>query len=566
MEVSHLGPKEASKLKSGRKHLRANILPYACILSGCPRPEVLYMTREAWTSHMEKEHESTFEWVCHLCRHKDIDSVFRDRSAFRAHLEGEHDRDIKPHRIEMLLTAWRRKILLKLTHCPLCSFRSEDHSVVLNHSAEHVHSFSLRSLPWGPTDILEDEESGDDDGNYFNEYPYFDIGGSCSNSSLNAPGSRSSDVESQELPDLNFVQPKNVPLDEETQLTASSVEQVTSSVSGAEITAGWLATLDLNIPSTDQNVSREDTADISPEITAQAPEDNGNEISAKSRQLRHEDYTVGWICALSTELAAATAMLDEAHPVPPVQPEDTNSYVCGRIGDHNVVIACLPAGTYGSSAVVTVATGTLRSFPALKFILTVGTGGGAPYYGSQLDDAYGSENEEESVNNIRDIRLGDVVISHDVVQYSSGKLLHGKKFVPSGGKLNKLPPVVLSAVSRLQAQHYIKGTRILEILEEALKRHPGMDNSFGYPVSTEDRLFKSGTTHIGGGDSCKPCCGPNNINLVTRPDRPTTSPIVHYGTIGSANQIMKDAVVRDQLAEKENIICFDMEAAGKHYA
>ncbi|KAF2399728.1 hypothetical protein EJ06DRAFT_530524, partial [Trichodelitschia bisporula] len=32
-----------------------------------------------------------------------------------------------------------------------------------------------------------------------------------------------------------------------------------------------------------------------------------------TRRLRHEDYTIGWICALDIELAAPRKMLDEEH-------------------------------------------------------------------------------------------------------------------------------------------------------------------------------------------------------------------------------------------------------------
>jgi hypothetical protein len=31
------------------------------------------------------------------------------------------------------------------------------------------------------------------------------------------------------------------------------------------------------------------------------------------RQVRREEYTVGWVCALPIEFAAAQAMLDEEH-------------------------------------------------------------------------------------------------------------------------------------------------------------------------------------------------------------------------------------------------------------
>lgn len=58
-----------------------------------------------------------------------------------------------------------------------------------------------------------------------------------------------------------------------------------------------------------------------------------------------EDYTVGWICALSTESVAAQSFLDEEHARPAYQdPKDNNDYTLGKIGDHNVVIAVLPIG------------------------------------------------------------------------------------------------------------------------------------------------------------------------------------------------------------------------------
>jgi hypothetical protein len=57
------------------------------------------------------------------------------------------------------------------------------------------------------------------------------------------------------------------------------------------------------------------------------------------------DYTVGWICAISTEYVAAQAILDERHEGPEyVSPNDNNDYTLGKVGKHNVVIAVLPDG------------------------------------------------------------------------------------------------------------------------------------------------------------------------------------------------------------------------------
>ena len=64
-----------------------------------------------------------------------------------------------------------------------------------------------------------------------------------------------------------------------------------------------------------------------------------------------KDYTVGWICAISTGHVAAQAFLDEEHEGPKyVSPNDNNDYTLGRIGKHNVVIAVLPDGEYGTSS------------------------------------------------------------------------------------------------------------------------------------------------------------------------------------------------------------------------
>lgn len=37
---------------------------------------------------------------------------------------------------------------------------------------------------------------------------------------------------------------------------------------------------------------------------------------------------------------------------------------------------------------------------------------------------------------------------------------------------------------------------------------------------------------------------------------------IHYGLIASANTLMKDAVIRDRLIAKKDVLCFEMEAAG----
>jgi hypothetical protein len=62
-------------------------------------------------------------------------------------------------------------------------------------------------------------------------------------------------------------------------------------------------------------------------------------------------YTVGWICALTEEFVAAQAFLDETHErLKDMDPNDSNNYALGKMSDHNIVIACLPLGEYGTAS------------------------------------------------------------------------------------------------------------------------------------------------------------------------------------------------------------------------
>lgn len=40
------------------------------------------------------------------------------------------------------------------------------------------------------------------------------------------------------------------------------------------------------------------------------------------------------------------------------------------------------------------------------------------------------------------------------------------------------------------------------------------------------------------------------------------NPTIHYGLIASADQLMKDALIRDRLTAEKGVLCFEMEAAG----
>lgn len=267
-------------------------------------------------------------------------------------------------------------------------------------------------------------------------------------------------------------------------------------------------------------------------------------------RLPNEAYAVGWICAVNTESVAARAFLDEEHGPPSfVSPHDNNSYTLGSIKGHNVVIALLPDGEYGTSAATGVARDLVSTFPNVRIGLMVGIGGGAP-------------------NKNQDIRLGDVVVSSSrngnpaVIQYDFGKMIQGEGFDMT--RLLDQPPTLLrTAVNKVQEDYEFCGHQIKESIESCLRKRPRLRKKYRQPDATSDNLFKSDFVHPREAGSCETSCVKEE-HLVMRPPRDDEEddPMVHYGLIASANQVMKDALIRDSLSEKKGVLCFEMEAAG----
>ena len=249
-----------------------------------------------------------------------------------------------------------------------------------------------------------------------------------------------------------------------------------------------------------------------------------------------EQFTVGWISALPVELTAATAMLDEKYD----DSGYTTQYTLGRISGHNVVITCLPAGQCGTNSAAVAATRMQSEFRALQIGLMVGIGGGAP-------------------NPEMDIRLGDAVISQPqggyggVVQYDYGKTGSGGLCTRTG-YLNAPPDALLTAVSKLRS-NISAGKSNPKVHLSSLAHLPEFERRNAGP----DTLFQSSYSHIEG-PTCDRC---RKDMVVARTPRESEEGVIHYGTIASGNQVIKDGFTRDKLsAELGGVLCFEMEAAG----
>ncbi|KAF7540029.1 hypothetical protein G7054_g1692 [Neopestalotiopsis clavispora] len=264
-------------------------------------------------------------------------------------------------------------------------------------------------------------------------------------------------------------------------------------------------------------------------------------------QLQHNDYKVGWICALPKEQTAAMAMLDVRHTNLPKPPTDPNAYTLGSIGDHNIVIACLPKGQYGTVPASQVASNMASTFPGIKFGLMVGIGGGIP----------------------PKVRLGDVVVSvpvdqyPGVVQWDLGKAEEGGMFRRTGA-LNNPPTSLLTALTQLESEHEMMGPGFPKYLEELATKFPRLASKYATSDHLQDILFDKDYPHAsciddgGQDDTCESC---EKSRSVKREPRDVQ---VHYGLIASGNQVIKDAIFRESLVKELGgyLLCVEMEAAG----
>ncbi|THY46858.1 WD40 repeat-like protein [Aureobasidium pullulans] len=272
-------------------------------------------------------------------------------------------------------------------------------------------------------------------------------------------------------------------------------------------------------------------------------------MATAKKKLTHEDYVVGWICPMRVEYTAALFMLDEEHETLGQDAADENIYTLGSINGHNVVLATLPKT--GNSPTARVMTNMSRTFQALRFYLLVGIGGGIPV---RTDDG--------------PVRLGDVVVSENVIQHDRGK------FEASGFKLKGTlappPQVLLAATNTLLAKRDMTDD---DPLFEHLSR---IDTSkrrlkrYKFPGRRRDHVYEPSYTHLVKGATCDEAqCdpskrilrGPSNETLdsqvVEQPDI-----TIHQGTILSGETVMKNGAQRDAIAKPLDAICYECEAAG----
>jgi nucleoside phosphorylase len=101
--------------------------------------------------------------------------------------------------------------------------------------------------------------------------------------------------------------------------------------------------------------------------------------------------------------------------------------------------------------------------------------------------------------------------------------------------------------------------KLCEHLSVMIETFPTLRDDFTHQGTQHDRLFEADYDHQGDDATCARC---DVERLVHRSDRVRDAPVVYYGLIASANQVMRHGVTRDRLRRHLNVLCFEMEAAG----
>ncbi|KNB13727.1 hypothetical protein FOXG_20899 [Fusarium oxysporum f. sp. lycopersici 4287] len=272
-----------------------------------------------------------------------------------------------------------------------------------------------------------------------------------------------------------------------------------------------------------------------------------------SRPPRPKDrhgFEVAIICALPLEADAIEALFDYCWDSngPPFgkAAHDTNSYLTGMIGCHNVVLVRMPGTGKAHAAAAT--SNCRASFPNAKIALVVGVCGVAPF----------KRNGEEIV-------LGDVVISEGIIQYDFGRRLPGQ-FVPKEGPLDSLGRPNQEIRGVLARAKGISGRQLLvsEMTRSLSILRQNPEFCAEYPGVVYDRLFEASYRHS---EDHKPCeQGGCNGKLVPRcrlqPKGPNPTPAIHFGLMASGDSVMKSGEDRDREVEARDIVAFEMEGAG----
>lgn len=158
-----------------------------------------------------------------------------------------------------------------------------------------------------------------------------------------------------------------------------------------------------------------------------------------------------------------------------------------------------------------------------------------------------------------------IILSHKlggIIQYDMGKWLpEGYK---RGTHLNRPPLVLIQEMKALQRRHEMGRGDMKKYIQDGVDAFNKMNISvnFNFPGRDNDLLFSSEYHHPKTSEKADRCGKCNQACLKSRQPRKPDNPKVHYGLIASTDSLMQDPARRDAMRKENQVLCFEMEAAG----
>ncbi|TVY70414.1 hypothetical protein Focb16_v000112 [Fusarium oxysporum f. sp. cubense] len=284
------------------------------------------------------------------------------------------------------------------------------------------------------------------------------------------------------------------------------------------------------------------------------------------------------ICALPLEFDAIRSLFDFAwqghhHHYGKLR-GDTNHYVNGRIGDLDVVVLLL--SSMGKVSAATAAASLRCSYTELEVVFLAGICGGIP--------EVQSPNGEK-----REVLLGDVIVSSNMVQYDFGRR-YQDNFVTKQ-PIHTARKLINNFLIHLKTDVFLDDLteRSAEVLDRIQQSNP----RYQYPGSASDRLYEPTYQHQI--DTLVLCTCFSSPSLICERCRGVScdeagcdeeflvpryrleekvaleeqgniceaqKPLIFLGRFGSGDTVLRSSQDRDRLAERLGIAAFEMESAG----
>ncbi|KAL4965263.1 purine and uridine phosphorylase [Aspergillus stella-maris] len=288
------------------------------------------------------------------------------------------------------------------------------------------------------------------------------------------------------------------------------------------------------------------------------------------RPKNRNDFAIAIICALPLEAEAVEALFDEHYDRLGKHygkaPGDTNAYINGSLGKHDVVLCYMPE--MGKRSAAGVAASLKISYRGVKLALVVGVCGGAP-----------------SPPENREIFLGDVIISDSVIEYDFGRQYADgyRRKTSVKDTLGRPVQEIRTLLNGLRAENSRselnnQTQKYLQVLQQRAARwsHPGVSDvlfkasylhkHYNHPSPAECSCFKSDSPERvceeALGRDCDEIGCDNGQQIRCREVSGANQPLIYIGPVASADTVMKSGEHRDEIARSEKVIGFEMEGAG----